>query len=239
MRGYGAEVAYAAGVATSSRRLEAPTPTNGRDRPNSRGDATRLRILLKAEELFAQHGIAAVPLRDIGIAAGQKNNVAVQYHFRDRDTLVREIAGYRAVVGEAVRSEMLAELLASGRALTVRDVVRAYMASLSCHLEPGDHYLAFLARYTAERGSFAGLEGLGGQSTIYTFTAMLRRLLPDVPEAVLGERWDVMMTSALHTMARYQTAQRAGTLPAPLPVLVDDLVSFFAAALAAPSEVAS
>lgn len=227
-----------AGVATSSRRLDAPTPTNGRDRPNSRGDATRLRILLKAEELFAQHGIAAVPLRDIGIAAGQKNNVAVQYHFRDRDTLVREIASYRAVVGEAVRSEMLAGLLASGRPVTVRGLVQAYVASLTCHLEPGDHYLAFLARYTAERGSFAGLEGLS-TSTIYTFTAMLRRLLPDLPEAILEERWNVMMTSALHTVARYQAAQRLGNLPAPLPQLTDDLVSFFAAALAAPSEVPS
>ena len=220
------------------RHPDAPTPTNGRDRPNSRGDATRLRILLKAEELFAQHGIAAVPLRDIGIAAGQKNNVAVQYHFRDRDTLVREIASYRAVVGEAVRSDMLAELLASGRPLTVREVVNAYLASLTCHLDPSNHYLAFLSRYADERGSMAGLKGIG-MSTMYTFIAMLRRLLPDLPEAVLEERWTVMMTSALQTVARYQAAQRAGALPAPIPELIDDLVSFFAAALTAPLEVAS
>ena len=218
----------------SSRRLDAPSPSNGRDRPNSRGDATRLRILLKAEELFAERGIATVPLRDIGVAAGQKNNVAVQYHFRDRDTLVREIAAYRAKAGEAIRSELLAELAASGKPPTVYDIVHAYLASLTCHLEAGNHYLAFLARYAAERGSFAGLEGVG-DTTIYMFTAMLRRLLPEMPEALLQERWMVMMTSSLHTIARYQSAERAGTLPAPLHDLIEDLALFFSHALEAPS----
>jgi AcrR family transcriptional regulator len=221
-------------VATSSRRLDAPSPSNGRDRPNSRGDATRLRILLKAEELFAEHGIAAVPLRDIGVAAGQKNNVAVQYHIRDRDTLVREISAYRAVVGEAVRSELLAELVASGRTATVYEVVHAYMASLTVHLEPGNHYLAFLARYAAERGSFHGLENMG-TSTIFTFTAMLRRMLPHLSEALVEERWMVVMTTALHTLARYQAAERAGELPAPMADLIEDLASFFSGALAAPA----
>lgn len=220
-------------MARSSRRLDSPAASNGRDRPNSRGDATRLRILLKAEELFAQHSIAAVPLRDIGMAAGQKNNVAVQYHFRDRETLVREIVAYRAVRSDGVRSELLAELLASGRTFDVYEVVHAYMASLACHLEPGNHYLDFLSRYATEHGSFAGLEG-SGMRTTYTFIAMLCRMLPDLPEALVEERWMVMTTSALHTMARYQAAERAGKLPAPLPELTKDLVSFLAAAIAAP-----
>jgi len=219
-------------VATSSRHLDAPSPSNGRDRPNSRGDATRLRILLKAEELFAERGIDAVPLRDIGVAAGQKNNVAVQYHFGDRETLVREIAKYRAQAGEKIRSERLADLVSSGEPVTVSGLVRAFMASLECHLEPNDHYLAFLARYAAERGSYAGLEH--GSSSIGTFTAMLRRVLPKMPAGLVEERWMVMMTSAVNTVARYLSAQRAGTLPAPLPGLIEDLVVFFSAGIEAP-----
>src|SRR5690348_17179515 len=82
-----------------------------RDRVNSRGDATRQLILKTAEQLFAERGIAAVPLRDIGIAAGQKNNVAVQYHFGDRESLIREIISYRAIASEEKRVEMLADLL--------------------------------------------------------------------------------------------------------------------------------
>lgn len=224
-------------VPSPSRQL-APPRTNGRDRPNSRGNATRFRILIKAEELFAESGIAAVPLRDIGIAAGQKNNVAVQYHFGDRDNLVREIASYRAASSEEMRAELLAGLLASGEQPDVYGVVRAFMASLTCHLAPGNHYLAFLSRYAAEHGDYAGLRGTAG-STLDTFLAMMRRLLPDLPEQLIEERWMVMMTSAVNTLARYQSAQRAGHLPAPLPGLIDDLVSFFAAGIEAPVRQAS
>jgi AcrR family transcriptional regulator len=194
-------------------------------------------ILLAAEEMFAEFGIAAVPLRDIGSAAGQKNNVAVQYHFGDRENLVREIAAYRARASEAMRSELLAGLLASGRAPQVRDVVSAFIASLTCHLEPGNHYLAFLSRYSAERGHYASLDGIVGSagSTVPTFVAMMRRLMPDLSRAVVEERWMVMMTSAVTTLARYQEASRTGSLPRALPELIEDLVSFFTAALQAPT----
>ena len=208
-----------------------------RDRLNSRGDATRLLLLEKAEELFASRGITAVPLRDIGVAAGQKNNVVVQYHFGDRESLIRELAAYRGGMGERMRAELLADLLTKGPALQVSDLVRAWIEALACHLEPGNFYLAFLSRYVIERGDYEGLAGVNITTTIYTFTSMLRRLLPGHPEALLAERWAVMMTSAVHTLARYQTAMRTGHLPAPLPALLDDLVCFFAAALAAPPPV--
>ena len=42
-----------------------------------------------------------------------------------------------------------------------------------------------------------GREGTGG-SSIVTFTAMVRRLLKDHPEIHTGERWTVVMTSAVH-----------------------------------------
>jgi len=51
---------------------------------------------MTAEQLFAEHGIAAVPLRDIGTAAGQKNHAVVQHHFGDRECLVREVI---AIIG--------------------------------------------------------------------------------------------------------------------------------------------
>ena len=206
----------------------------GRDRPNSRGESTRLLILKKAEELFAHQGIAAVPLRDIGVAAGQKNNVAVQYHFGDKENLLREITAYRARVSEERRAELLADLLAAGKPPQISDLVRTWIDALAYHLGEDNYYLAFLSRYFIERGGSAGLEGLGVSSTIFTYTAMLRRLLPDYPEALVEERWVVMMTSAVHALARYQTAERVGKLPAPLPDLLDDLVTFFSAGLAAP-----
>jgi AcrR family transcriptional regulator len=211
----------------------APRPT-GRDRPNSRGDATRLSILAKAEELFAERGIAAVPLRDIGVAAGQKNNVAVQYHFGDRETLVREIAKYRARASEDVRAELFAELFAKGGSPGVRDLVNAFVQSLVCHLDKDNHYLAFLSRYVTQHGSYGDLEGLTDRDTFHRFTAILHRLLPGRPKALVEERWFVVITGAVHTLARYQAALKTGSLPAPLPDLIEDLVTFLSAGLEAP-----
>jgi AcrR family transcriptional regulator len=203
-----------------------------------RGDSTRHLILQKAEELFAQRGIAAVPLRDIAAAAGQKNNVAVQYHFGDKENLLRQITAHRARASEEKRAELLADLLSAGEPPQVTDLVRTWIDALACHLDKDNNYLAFLSRYVIERGGYGGLEGIGVSTTIFTYVAILRRLLPDYPEALVEERWMVMITSAVHALARYQTALRAGKLPAPLPGLLDDLVAFFAAGLeAAPREV--
>src|SRR5262245_52423686 len=207
----------------------------GRDRPNARGDATRLRLLIKAEELFAERGISTVPLRDIGLAAGQKNNVAVQYHFSDRESLVREIFVYRSKVGEAVRAELLAELLSRERPPQLYDIVGVVIRSMECHLEEGNHYLAFLSRYVIERGDYAGLERLAG-GTLPTLVAMTCRLLPDVPRRVVDERWMVMGTSAVHSLARYQTAFRSGALPGDPRRMIDDLVLVLSAGMAAPRE---
>jgi AcrR family transcriptional regulator len=221
-----------------SRRKQVPDPplkANGRDRSNSRGDATRLLLLEKAEELFAHRGISAVPLRDIGTAAGQKNNVVVQYHFGDRESLIREIAAHRSQLSEQVRVELLADLLAKGSPPQVTDLVQAWIKALSCHLEADNYYLAFLSRYAVERGDYHGLEGGEINSTIYTFTSMLRRLLPTYPRALLEERWMVMMTNAVHTLARYQASLRAGALSAPLSYLIADLVVLFSAAIEAPT----
>jgi AcrR family transcriptional regulator len=207
-----------------------PRPAN-RDRPNSRGDLTRQAILETAERLFAERGIAAVPLRDVGLAAGQKNNVAVQYHFGDRETLIRAIISYRAATSEAIRSEVLADLLAQGQAPQVRDLVRAFILSLAKHLEERSHYLAFLSRYITERGGYRGLEGSLSTSTVTTMVSLLYRLLPDYSEAVLFERWMIMMTSTVHTLARYQSAMQSRKLAQPLDDLVEDLVTFLTAGI--------
>lgn len=219
----------------SQEQVKPARPAN-RDRPNTRGDTTRQVILEAAERLFAERGIGAVPLRDVGVAAGQRNNVAVQYHFGDRESLIRAITSYRATVSEQVRNEILADLLAKGQPPHVRDLVRAFVLSLAGHLEEGNHYLAFLSRYIIERGGYRGLEGTSlATGTVSTMISLLYRLLPDHPEAILFERWMIMMTCTVHTLARYQTAKRSGKLATPLHDLLDDLINFLTAGIESPA----
>ena len=83
------------------------------------------RLISAAERLFAEHGIDGVSLREINRAAGAKNASALQYHFRDRDGLLRAlIAKHRRDV-EARRHAMLDAYEAEGR-----DDVRALAGAL-------------------------------------------------------------------------------------------------------------
>ena len=54
-------------------------------------ERTREKLLCAALELYASHSIDAVSLRQIGVAAGQKNPNALQYHFGDRQVLLQAI----------------------------------------------------------------------------------------------------------------------------------------------------
>jgi AcrR family transcriptional regulator len=56
------------------------------------GDQTRRRILDAAEQLYGAKGVANVSLRQIRIAARQRNQQAVQYHFGDRDGVIRALS---------------------------------------------------------------------------------------------------------------------------------------------------
>src|SRR5262245_45806607 len=78
------------------------------DRGNASGRATRERLILLAERMFAERGIEAVSLRAIGEAAGQRNKTAVQYHFGDRTALVSAIYAYRSEQLDARRAALLA-----------------------------------------------------------------------------------------------------------------------------------
>lgn len=205
------------------------------ERGNVRGQATKLLILTAAEKLFAERGISAVPLRDIGQAAGQRNHAAVQYHFGHRDEVVSAIMEYRGTASEHKRADAVANLMLGDAAPTIADVVGAFVNPLTLHFEPDNYYLPFLSLLITEEGGYEDIVGVHTGGQVMMLRRLLSRLLPDIPESVLAERWWVVLTSAVHTLARYQTAQRKRhRLPAEIDVLVADLISFLAAGLAAP-----
>jgi AcrR family transcriptional regulator len=72
----------------------------------NRGERARADILDAAERLIAERGIQ-VPLRDIAVAAGQRNNSAVNYHFRNRQDLIDAIVRRRLEPMERERAQMV------------------------------------------------------------------------------------------------------------------------------------
>ena len=75
---------------------------------------TTERLVSAAEHLFAAHGIDGVSLREINRAAGARNASALQYHFRDRDGLLRAVMVKHGREVEARRHAMLDAYEADG-----------------------------------------------------------------------------------------------------------------------------
>jgi hypothetical protein len=107
---------------------------------------------------------------------------------------------------------------------------------MATNLQGDSHFLPFSSRCIVERGRLTSLEDTFPSALAATLRSIMRRLLPGHSDAVLYERWQVLMTSAVHTLARYQVALQLGELPAPLDQLLDDLVRFLTAGLEAPPD---
>jgi AcrR family transcriptional regulator len=93
-------------------------------RSPSRSD-TRDRILRAAETLFAERGINGVSLREVNRGAQQHNTGAVQYHFGDRDGLIRAVVDKHRFDSEPRRHALLEQYEETGE-----DDLRALAAAL-------------------------------------------------------------------------------------------------------------
>ncbi len=81
----------------------------------SRGDLTRERILDAAERLYGDRGVEAVSLREIRVAAGQRNTSALQFHFGDRKGLLLALAQRHLPRIDAIQRMLYDEAAGAGR----------------------------------------------------------------------------------------------------------------------------
>ena len=61
-----------------------------------RPEQTKLALMRAAEKLFAERGVDHVSLREVSVAAGQKNHSAAVYHFGSREGLIDAILARHA-----------------------------------------------------------------------------------------------------------------------------------------------
>jgi AcrR family transcriptional regulator len=123
------------------------------------GADTRERIIGAAERLFAERGIAGVSLREINRAAQQSNTGAVQYHFGDRDGLVRAIVDKHRRDTEPRRHALLDQYEDAG-ADDIRTLVAALVMPLAAKLgdpDGGRDYLQVAAEFYSRPDRFETL----------------------------------------------------------------------------------
>jgi AcrR family transcriptional regulator len=140
---------------SAGRRLSRIGTTKSRVEPEKKPTARHL-ILDAAEELFGEHGINAVSLREIGAAAGQRNNNAVRYHFGDKDQLVRELLSERIAQVEVMREQMVREMGDLSR-YGLEDLLRVLWRPLTdLSIRSGHHcFIRFLLAYQVQTGGAA------------------------------------------------------------------------------------
>src|SRR5690606_32286621 len=84
-----------------------------------------------AEKLIGQHGVNAVSLRQIGIAAGSANTVAVQYYFGSKTNLVRAIFERRLVAFDRQRAAALTAAQSAGLEKDARTLVEVLLRPIA------------------------------------------------------------------------------------------------------------
>jgi AcrR family transcriptional regulator len=206
------------------------------------GDDTKQQMILAAERLFAERGIAGVSLREIGAAAGQRNNSAAQYHFGSKQGLVDAVFEYRMKPIDARRSARLSELDATGRGDDLRALVEAWVEPLAESLGAGGG--TSYARFVSHVFSEPGVTLLS--PNIDHVTGALRQTIERIDKALTGipkqvrlDRLDLAGGFIVHSLAdreRSLHTPRARAVAAP-ELLVAEIVDAVVALLSSPVSV--
>jgi AcrR family transcriptional regulator len=154
--------------------------------------------------MFGMFGINGVSLRQIAMAAGQRNNSAVTLHFGSKEGLIKEIIATRTPQIDRLRDARYRRLTASGK-IDVRGLVEALvMPWIDDVDESGDHpYARLITQLMWEDASFNPAEFLPSLTpAANALTLELRAMLPDLSEEQFSFRTRLMigmfLTMAIH-----------------------------------------
>jgi AcrR family transcriptional regulator len=211
------------------------------ERGNVSGRATRNVLIHTAERLFAERGIGAVSLREIGVAAGQRNKAVTQYHFGTRQDLIDAIYVYRS---ERINQRRLELLESLERERLTGDLEAVLTAVLTPHAESiadrDDHFVEFLARVLTDeaRISIIGGDEVGAVEAnldgYRRLRALARRCVANVSDARFEQRYDRVFSWAIHSLAEFSRSAGASPTKQEVKRLLGDLVTMLANALRAP-----
>ena len=179
---------------------------------SDRSGETRELLLVTAERLFAEHGVAAVSNRQVSEAAGQSNNSAVGYHFGTKEDLVLAVVRRHGEAMERRRLERLAQIAGSP---DLRDWVSCFVRPSTDHLASLGNpswYARFLAQVVHHPASQALVikEALTSRA-VQQATEGMFRLLPRLPEEVRLERGYMNRLLLVHVCAERERALHEGT----------------------------
>lgn len=197
---------------------------------------TRQQLILAAERLFADRGIEGVSLREINLAAKQRNTSAAHYHFGSKDALIDAIFEFRRSEVGKRRDEMLDALEHEGRAGDVRALAEALVMPLAGEIQRGPEagrYLEFLAHLFLTSPAQVGDILRKHQAAEERWISVASRALPQLPRRVLWTRLFLMGRHVVISLAVYQR-RGLGVAEVGFEAYLSDMVDAVAGYLSAP-----
>jgi AcrR family transcriptional regulator len=200
-------------------------------------DDARQAMIEAGERIAAERGLAAMSLREVQAAAGQRNKSAAQYHFGSRHGLIEAIVATRMGPINEQRVAMLERLDDAATVPTVRQLVEFLVEPLAeATLRPGSSWARFLVQGFADpelsevvRRTFEG-------RAYFDTLARLAAASDHLPEEVRQRRVDHAVGLAVMSLAAAEaTRARRGRPALPSEALVADLIDTCSAVIDAPA----
>jgi AcrR family transcriptional regulator len=214
-----------------------PTPE-----PADRSGATRERLILAAEELFARDGLDAVSLRQVNAAAGQRNASAAHYHFGSKEALIEAVSSYRLARVNLRRMERLAAVEARGTP-SLRDLIEVMVLPMVEEIEQtagGANYIQVLAQLGGHPGhDLAKLVRSKNAEALQRCSKLAATQLNDIPQRVFEMRFGLSILTAISALANRErmlispVTDEKVEMPMLVSVLIDSLVASLTAPLSA------
>lgn len=204
---------------------------------------TRERIMTAARRLFAAKGFDGVSLREITEAA-RANTAAVNYHFRSKDELIRQVfeAGLKPIIAARIGALDACLAAAAGRPPALEAVAEALIRPL-VELSAGEHRdtMVMLMHVRATPPSITGDIVIEQFRPVHDrFADVLQRVLPDLSRSEIAFRYDCARGAALQILVDLAPAARLvsgldQTAPPSDDAMVRRLLAFVVAGFRAPA----
>lgn len=195
-----------------------------------------------AEKLIAEAGVENISIREIVAVAGQKNESALQYHFKNLTGLLDAIHTQRSEQAQAKRAEFLSAVLKNSTEPSLRQLC-ALMVEPTFYLARSDvefrryikafgHELAISDVSPLKAVTAKGGGGASGQQT----GVLLRKVLPHLRDDHYLKRMEaaIMLCSAsMYHQAKQKDAFRGHQSDLFIHNLIDALVGLLSAPVSA------